>query len=880
MRIAAGTRLGPYEIVSPIGAGGMGEVWRARDTRMGREVAVKILPAAFTADPDRLRRFEQEARAAGALNHPNLVTVHDLGAENGTQYVVMELLEGETLREKIELEGAPVRLPLRKALDYSVQIASGLAAAHEKGIVHRDLKPENIFITRDGRAKILDFGLAKLTAPQTENLTQERTRQRDTSPGTVLGTVGYMSPEQVRGQQVDHRSDIFSFGAILYEMLAGRRAFQRDSSVETMNAILKDEPPELTGSGANVPPPIDLVVRHCLEKNREERFQSARDLAFDLQRISAVSGSSPAIAARRTPMRWIAPAIAVALVVAAIAVAWRAGFRAAASVKAAPAARTFALLTNQPGVEEFPSLAPDGKTFLYVSSAAGNPDIYLQRIDGRKAINLTRDSPVADTQPAFSPDGSQIAFRSGRDGGGIFLMGATGESVRRLTDFGFNPTWSPDGSEIAVSTESIGLQPQSRPGDAHLAIINVRTGARRDLIMPDGVQPSWSPHGNRIAYWAVKGQGGQRDLFTIDPHAAHPEQTITQLTDDPPLDWNPVWSPDGKVLYFGSDRDGTMNLWRLPIDEHSGKALAPPGPVSLPTRFAAHFTVARDTGALAYAGVDFSETLWRIPFDPLSLRASGQPSAILGGAMLVLENVDVSPDGKWLAFSNLGTQEDLFVIGSDGSEMRQLTNDPEKDRGPSWSLDGKLLYFYSQRGTRYEIWSIRADGSGLRQVSHTTGPSIWWPRVMRDGKTLYAFSGSGTDLLPVNADGTATKVELLPPMPDPQNHIFWPRLSPDGSRFVGTASPGGGGGLWIYSIGLKSYEKLADEGTMPKWLPDGKHVLFVSGTQLKIIEIASKQIRTIPLLRPIRAFAVAPDGRALYLNERTSEADIWMMSSH
>jgi serine/threonine protein kinase len=890
MRVTPGVRLGPYEVLAPIGAGGMGEVWRGRDARIGRDVAIKFLPSAFLSNADRLHRFEQEARAAGSLNHPNLVTVYDVGVEDGARFVVMELLDGETLREKLGDGDGAARLPPRKALDYGVQIAHGLAAAHEQGVVHRDLKPENIVVTRDGRVKILDFGLAKLSGSRGDDATDAQTQQRDTAPGTVLGTAGYMSPEQVRGQPVDYRTDIFSFGAILYEMLTGRRAFKGESSVETMNAVLKEDPPDMAAVQPGVGPAVDMVVRHCLEKNPEERFQSARDLAFDLQRISSASGPSPAIAApRRTVTRWIAPLMAAAVLVAATVIAWRAGYRSAASAKATPSTHSFKLLTNQPGVEEFPSLAPDGKTFVFVSSAAGNPDIYLQRVDGRNAINLTKDSLVADTQPSFSPDGSQIAFRSERVVGGIFIMGATGESVRRLTDFGFNPTWSPDGSEIAVATEGVELQPHARPGKATLFAVDVRSGAKRDLNIGDGVQPNWSPHGDRIAYWSVAGEGGQRDIYTVDPHAAHPEQTITRLTNDPPLDWNPVWSPDGKYLYFGSDRDGTLNLWRMPMDEHSGKALGPPEPVSLPTRFAAHFSFARNTGALVYAGVDLSDTVSRVAFDPLSLRVNGTPSPIFGGAMLFLQSVDVSPDGKWIAFSNIGTQEDLFVARTDGSEMRQLTNDPEKDRGPSWSPDGRRLYFYSQRGPRYETWSIGLDGSGLRQVSHTQGPSVWWPRLMPDGRAFYAFNGGGTYLLTLNADGTATRIEPLPRMPDPQMHFYWPRLSPDGTRFVGSSlsravsgpliTSGLGGGVWLYSIASKTYQQIANHGGVPRWLPDGKHVLFLSGSQLEAVDVDSKQVRSITLPRPIVAFSVSPDGRTLYVNDRSAEADIWLMSS-
>src|SRR5438128_8473796 len=287
MEISAGTRFASYEIVEALGAGGMGEVYRARDPRIGRDVAIKILRAATAADPDRLSRFQQEAHAAGILNHPNLLTIFDLGTADSTPYIVSELLEGETLRDR--MHNSP--LAPRRSLDYAIQIANGLAAAHDKGIVHRDLKPENIFVCRDGRVKILDFGLAKLR-PSLAEYSDVATVRRDTDPGTVLGTAGYMSPEQVRGESVDHRSDIFSFGAILYEMLSGRRAFHGESAADTMSAILKEDPPDLSDTNQNVSPALERLVNHCLEKNPQERFHSASDLAFALEAISGSSGSS------------------------------------------------------------------------------------------------------------------------------------------------------------------------------------------------------------------------------------------------------------------------------------------------------------------------------------------------------------------------------------------------------------------------------------------------------------------------------------------------------------------------------------------------------------------------------------------------------------
>jgi TolB-like protein len=309
--LVPGTRVGPYEILSPLGAGGMGEVYRARDARLGRDVAVKVLPEELARDPDRLRRFEQEARAAGALNHPNVLVVYDTGTHAGASYLVLELLEGETLRER--LRDGP--LPLPKAVDHGVQIARGLAAAHDRGIVHRDLKPENLFVTRDGQVKILDFGLAKLAPPAAGGLASEAPTR--TSPGIVLGTAGYMAPEQVRGEEVGPAADVFALGAVLYEMLSGRRAFQRDTGVQTLNAILVEEPPPLAARTRDLPPALERIVRHCLEKRPEDRFQSTRDLAFDLS--AALEADGPARAPASSSARWILAVVPLSIVILALA---------------------------------------------------------------------------------------------------------------------------------------------------------------------------------------------------------------------------------------------------------------------------------------------------------------------------------------------------------------------------------------------------------------------------------------------------------------------------------------------------------------------------------------------------------------------------------
>ncbi len=390
MPVIEGVRLGPYEVLAPLGAGGMGEVYRARDTRLGRDVAIKVLPQSFSSDQDRLHRFEQEACAAGALNHPNILSIYDIGTHDGAPYIVSELLEGETLRKRL----SGTALPQRRAIDYALQIAHGLAAAHDKGIVHRDLKPDNIFITKDGRVKILDFGLAKLTqADGNARQTDIPTRRVDTGPGVVMGTVGYMSPEQVRGQTVDHRSDIFAFGAIVYEVLSGQRAFRGDSPADTMSAILKEDPPDLSATNRNVSPALERLVDHCLEKNPEERFHSARDLAFALEALSASTVSStetiaiPALTPRRLGRRELIPwSLAALFFLGAVAFAIVA-LRSATSTKDEELSRFYVYApenTKFGGATDF--ISPDGRKLIFnVVGADQKEQLWIRSFDSLTA---------------------------------------------------------------------------------------------------------------------------------------------------------------------------------------------------------------------------------------------------------------------------------------------------------------------------------------------------------------------------------------------------------------------------------------------------------------------------------------------------------------
>ncbi len=781
MTLASGARLGPYEILGQIGAGGMGEVYRAKDPRLGREVAIKVLPPSFSQDADRLRRFEQEAKAAGVLNHPNITAVYDIGSHNGAPYVVQELLEGETLR----LALASGKLPQRRVIDYALQIAHGLSAAHDKGIVHRDLKPENLFVTNTGRVKILDFGLAKLTqvnegsGPQTNLPTAA-----GTEPGVVMGTLGYMSPEQIKGKPADPRSDIFSFGAIFYEMLSGKRAFHADSAGETMAAILKEDPPDLSVTNAAVSPGLERVVRHCLEKNPEQRFHSAHDLAFDIEALSGTSGQAIATPAR-AKLR-LAPVLLIgAGVLAGAAAAYLALRGGRGAGDAAGAGPTFRRLTNLSGAENSPTLSPDGQTIAFVHRSGGPVHIWAQRVTGHKPIDLTPDCDRSSYSPAFSPDGSLIAYGSRCGDGGLFIMGASGENVRRVAPFGSDPAWSPDGRELVFSTEAVG-NPYGRAGTSELWRVAIGGAQPQKIYAEDAIQPAVSPHGLRIAFWALPTGGSQRDIWTIPYKGLAAGEKPVPVTQDPAVDWNPVWSSDGRELYFLSNRDGAMNLWKVPIDEATGEVLGPARPERLPAREVGGFTLSRNGRAVVYVDRETTYAIDRLTFDA-EARLVGKPEEIYESS-LEMSDFDVSFDGKLFAFdSRGGAQDDIYVLGSDGTGLRQLTDDVFRDRHPAFSPDGKRLAFHSDRSGRYDIWTIATDGSGLTQMTKSTGDTIIEPLWSSDGRHVATNSGNASFVATLDEKGAVTKTQKLPE-PEPGSFFTPLAWSADGQRLLGAFS--------------------------------------------------------------------------------------------
>lgn len=874
-----GTRIGAYRLVSLLAVGGMGEVYLAEDPKLGRKIALKLLPPRFTSNRDLVRRFALEARVASSLNHPNIVTVFDIGEDEGIQYIATEFIDGETVRERM----ARTELNLKEAVDIALQVASALAAGHDAGITHRDIKPENIMVRKDGYVKVLDFGLAKLSESVESDRRPEDWLSMGTDPGTVMGTISYMSPEQARGEEVDSRSDVFSLGVVLYEMITGEAPFKRSTPAATYEAILNHSPKPIKVA-SNDEHAIESIVAKSLEKDRAARYQAPSDLMRDLRQLSSLMDSGAASltafgASRRVPL--IRTGLIALTSVLVVVAAWYFFLRPSQVEQTGIpfSGAISARVTDRPGPELFPSLSPDGKSLVYAGNADGDWDVYLQRVEGQNVTNLTDDSADEDTQPAFSPDGELIAFRSQRQGGGIFVMGATGEDVRRDADFGFNPAWSPDGQEIAVAEDRI-EHPASRSTlPSKLWSVKAATGERRLISAEDAVQPHWSPHGHRIAYWGLR-RGGQRDVWTIAARGGAP----VRVTDDDSFNWNPVWSQDGRYLYFVSDRGGTMNLWRVLIDEESGNVLGAPEAVTTPSGYSQHISFSRDGSRLAYVQVANRVNIQRVGFDPASGMPDGKRDWVSQGSRRTA-SADISPDDQWLVFFNYGeTQEDLFIMKADGGGVRRITDDVYRDRGPRWSPDGKQIAFYSDRSGRYEIWLIKPDGSGLRQLTFVEGGTgVYYPFWSPDGRRiLYGSRGEPTSIIEVDAQWSEQTPQRLRWPGDPNSRFVAWSWSPDGKRLAGRKATGDRAfGMFTYSLVSGEVEQLTDFGDRPFWLSDNRRLLFTDDQRLYLVDEVTKRVTELLSVEPhrIQRATASHDDRNIYLSIETAESDVWVLTA-
>ncbi len=794
MSLAAGSRLGPYEILAPLGSGGMGEVYRAKDSRLGRDVAIKVLPASYSADPDRLRRFEQEARAAGVLNHPNITAVHDVGTHEGAPYVVQELLEGESLRAVL----AGGRMSTRRAIEYAVQIVHGLAAAHEKGIVHRDLKPENLFVTRDGRVKILDFGLAKLTLREAEGQTTSLpTATAGTEPGVVMGTIGYMSPEQVRGKPTDGRSDIFSFGSILYEMVSGRRAFSGDTAADTMSAILREDPADLSVTNQNVPPGLERIVRHCLEKDPERRFQSARDLAFDLESLSTASGVAPA-AKLRSPRRLGAALVAAAAALLLLAGAyWLGRHRATQPVtRTADSGVQRRRLTFRRGNVLFARFTADGHNVVYGASWEGRPtEIYVSRVG----------SP--ETRPLGIPGASLLAVSSSGElaillkkenlygamgNGTLARVPLEGGAPRQVAEDVIAADWSPDGKSLAVVRSVDGKQVVEYPLGKRVSGISGVTQATQAIrVSPDGKQlavvesdgsKSWidlidgAGHTKRLAEtfafvdniaWATSGReiwfDGLKPGFGLGVYAVSLDGKARTVA--PSLDLEIVHdiASDGTVLIereiggaeifgaFGGEKQERNLSW---LERSELAALSSDGRQLL---FSETQEGGGENGSVYLrptdggpavrlgdgAGFDLSpDGKWALTLVPskdgprvvLLPTGTGEPRTVAVPGLAILGGAFLPPDGKrlGLAAAEAGHGVRLYVVDGSGGKARAFS--AEVVNGAAISPDGR---FVAATGGDYRATIFPVDGGEARQVPglEPDDVPIQWSA---DGESIFA----------------------------------------------------------------------------------------------------------------------------------------------
>ena len=872
MTLSSGARLGPYEVVGPLGAGGMGEVYKARDPRLGREVAIKVLPASFSQDADRLRRFEQEAKAAGVLNHPNITAVYDIGSVDGAPYVVQELLEGETLRAEL----AAGRFSSRKAIDFAFQIAQGLAAAHEKGIVHRDLKPENLFVTRDGRVKILDFGLAKLTQIERDNLATNLPTAAAvavTEPGVVMGTLGYMSPEQVKGKPADARSDIFAFGAILYEMLSGKRAFHGDSAGETMASILKEEPAELSVTNQNISPGLDRIVRHCLEKNPERRFQSASDIGFALQTLSEASGGvvSGALApqARRIPPAFLWT-IAGLLVGAIAATLLMIGRRSLPISSAQPIRFEIAAPQDQRVLGTI-ALARDGSRLAFTARAPGGADMLWIRALGDTRAEILKGTEGAQL-PFWSPDGQSVGFFANGELKRISITGGPPQALAPTAVDVRGASWGADDRIVFASAFVGPLMQVSASGG------KVTPATKLDKGRNEGTHrwPWFLPDGKHFLYYAAVSTGLEPGEIFVAELGSDKVKRVTQASS------LSVYASPGYLVFV---RGSTLVAQVFDTQRLEMRGEAAPLGVDLPSNSATSGQRALSAsldGTLAWH-TQVSAASQPVVFDRQGHEITRLAEA---GAWYAPH---FSPDGQRLvtvrSMEN-NTVGDIWTVDIARNVATRMTLDPADENSPAWSSDGKRLVFTSDRkGASGDLYVMSADQPGSEQLllasEYAKTPDSFSP----DGRFLIfevSTPQNRQDLWLLSFEGDRKAVPFLATPFSELNA----RFSPDGRRLAYTSDVSGAPEIYVrpFQDSGATWRVSNRGGRTPAWKADGREIYYLApdNTLMTAPVTSTVPFQTGPPLPLFKIavsetsdfqFDVSPDGKRFVVNQQVSSKE-------